>query len=308
MTRSITVDALVVGGGPAGLTAAIYLARYRRRVVVVDDGHSRARLIPRSHNHAGFPGGVSGETLLGQMRDQAEMYGAQFASGRIQTLDGRLDAFRADGEELRVEARAVMLATGLVNRCPTLDPETHRAALARGHLRYCPICDAYEAKDQSIAVIGADKHGAAEAMFLRTYSDRITLVALDRSDLSPSVRAQLVAAGISVLEVPLRRLELSGETAALLLEDGSQLTFDTIYPALGSDTNTALALDIGVRLGGDKCIEVDHQQRTSVPGVYAAGDVVAALDQISVAMGHAAVAATSLHNEMRSRDGQTLAD
>ncbi|WP_083949184.1 NAD(P)/FAD-dependent oxidoreductase [Sphingobium cloacae] len=88
-------DALIVGGGPAGLTAAIYLARYRRRVIVVDEGHSRAKWIPRSHNHAGFPDGINGEELLGRIRDQAERYGATITTGRIDRLKASLQGLCA---------------------------------------------------------------------------------------------------------------------------------------------------------------------------------------------------------------------
>jgi thioredoxin reductase (NADPH) len=88
-------DALVVGGGPAGLTAAIYLARYHRRVVVVDDGNSRAKWIPLSHNHAGFPDGITGDELLRRMREQAERYGATILTDRINKVSGEVDALHA---------------------------------------------------------------------------------------------------------------------------------------------------------------------------------------------------------------------
>lgn len=298
-------DVLIVGGGPAGLTAAIYLARYRRRVVVVDEGHSRARWIPRSHNHAGFPDGIGGEELLGRMRAQAEHYGAEFVTGRVEALASDDDRFEARGSDFIIDARSVLLATGVENRRPAIDGETHRRALDRGLLRYCPICDGYEATDQAIGVVGADSHGVAEALFLRTYSDRITLIAHERIDLNPGDRKNLAAAGVAVASSPLGRLEFGDDRALAHLDDGSMLTLDTIYPALGSDSNNALARDLGVELSDDRCIVTDAQQRASLAGVYAAGDIVMALDQISVAMGHAAIAATAIHNDLRRSDGQT---
>lgn len=150
MSEPLTADVLIVGGGPAGLTAAIYLARYRRQVILVDDGRSRARLIPRSHNHAGFPDGIGGEDLLGRMRAQAELYGAVLLTNHLGSLEGAADGFTAQGDGLSVTARAVVLATGVVNRCPDLDAESHQGALNRGLLRYCPICDGYEARDQAL--------------------------------------------------------------------------------------------------------------------------------------------------------------
>lgn len=270
-------DALIVGGGPGGLTAAIYLARYHRRVVVVDEGHSRAKWIPLSHNHAGFPYGIAGEELLRRMREQAKRYGATILTDRIETIAGKADHFEVRGSAVTIAARAVLIATGVENRRPALDADTHRDALQRGVLRYCPVCDGYEATGLAIGVIGANTHGVAEALFLRTFSDRITLVAHE------------------------------GDRVALHLTDGSELHVDTVYPALGSDSNNALARQLGVELSDDGCIVVDTKQRASVAGVYAAGDIVMSLDQISVAMGHAAIAATALHNDLRNRDGEGTA-
>jgi thioredoxin reductase (NADPH) len=300
------VDALIVGGGPAGLTAAIYLARYRRRVIVVDAGHSRAKWIPRSHNHAGFPDGISGDELLGRMRTQAERYGAIILDGRIDAATGSQDAFEARGNNRTIATRSILIATGVENRRPEMDGETHRDALDRGLLRYCPVCDGYEATDQAIGVIGADTHGVAEALFLRTYSNRITLVAHTSMDLSENDRTELDAAGVTVASSPIDQLNFSGNQARLHLVDGSVLDLDTIYPALGSESNNALARQLGVELSGDSCIIVDPHQRASVSGIYAAGDIVMSLDQISVAMGHAAIAATTLHNDLRRRDGETI--
>ena len=112
-------------------------------------------------------------------------------------------------------------------------------------------------------------------------------------------------AGIAVAPSPLDRMDFSGDRVLLHLNDGSELNFDTIYPALGSDINNALAQQLGVELSDDHCIVVDAKQRTSVAGVYAAGDIVMGLDQISVAMGHAASAATTLHNDLRNRDSDS---
>lgn len=296
-------DALVVGGGPAGLTAAIYLARYLRRVVVIDEGHSRAKWIPVSHNHAGFPDGIGGNALLDRMRTQAERYGASIASGRVETIVRGNDDFTAVADGISFHARAVLLATGVENRRPAIESEAHRDALDRGLLRYCPICDGYEARGQAIGVIGADSHGVAEALFLRTFSEDVTLIPHIRTTLTSTDRAILWQAGIRVIDTPMASIAFE-DHSIVTLTSGDAHRFDTVYPALGSDSNNALARQLGVDLSDDRCIVVDTKQRTSVVGVYAAGDIVMSLDQISVAMGHAAVAATALHNDLRNRDGE----
>lgn len=296
-------DALIVGGGPAGLTAAIYLARYHRKVIVIDEGHSRARWIPRSRNHAGFPDGIGGEELLSRMREQAERYGATILTGRIDEVTRKAEGFRATGGDIDIIARSLLLATGVENRRPAMDADTHRDALDRGLLRYCPICDGYEATDQAIGVIGADSHGVAEALFLRTYSDDVTLIAHEAVTLTDADHALLASAKIGVVESPLDTIGFA-DKAMVRLQDGTERHFDTVYPALGSDSRNALARQLGLDLSDDRCIVTDAKQRTSIEQAYAAGDIVMALDQISVAMGHAAIAATSLHNDLRTRDGQ----
>lgn len=297
------LDCLVIGGGPAGLTAAIYLARYHRKVAVVDDGNSRALWIPRSHNHPGFPDGIPGAELLVRMRDHAERYGARLLRGRIARLSGAAGRFVAEGAGLLIEARSLILATGTENRRPDIDPACHRRALDAGLLRYCPVCDGFEASDQTIGVIGGNARGVAEALFLRTYSPRVTLLAVDEMEIGPSDAACLDRAGVAIERSPIAKLDFRETDVAICLDDGRELQFDTVYPALGSNSNDMLAHALGLEMGDGCCVAVDQKQRASREGVYAAGDIVYALDQISVAMGHAAIASTTLHNDLRRQEG-----
>jgi thioredoxin reductase (NADPH) len=293
------LDCLVVGGGPAGLTAAIYLARYHLKLKVVDAGKSRAALIPCSHNHAGFPGGISGTELLQRMREQAQMYGASIGTGRVTRLDRIDGGFQAEWGSGCVTVRTVLLATGVTNRRPPMDETLHDEALARGLIRYCPVCDGYEVTDKKVAVIGSGGHGVAEAVFLRGFTEDITLVAPDRAhDLSDDDRARLDEYGVCAVDGPCREVAVEGGEIVLGTPYGTY-RFDSIYPALGSDTHTELAGQVGAELTGDTgCILVDDHQRTSVPGLYAAGDVVIGLDQISHAMGEGGVAATTIRNDL----------
>jgi thioredoxin reductase (NADPH) len=298
------LDCLVVGGGPAGMTAAIYLARYRRRALVVDAGDSRATWIPRSHNHAGFPEGINGVELLARMAAQAREYGATVERGDVTRIERDGTRFRAEVNGRAVEARTVLLATGVVNRQPEMDRQDHDRAMARGLLRYCPVCDGYEVIDRRIGVLGASRHGAAEALFLRTYSTDITLLTQHFAEIDADERERLERAGIAVVEQPIRAYHIGEEAIEVTLEDDTRLAFDTIYPALGSTPRSDLAAQLDCTLSADACIEGGSRLETSVSGVYTAGDVVEALDQISVAMGHAAIAATAIHNRLRQEDGE----
>jgi thioredoxin reductase (NADPH) len=266
-------------------------------VIVLDAGHSRARSIPCTRNHAGFPEGISGAELLERMRTQAALYGAELREETAIELEPREDGFVVSTNRSTYHARTVLLATGVVNRRPAmLDDDTHDRALAAGALRYCPVCDGYEVSDRRLAVLGTGRHGHDEAIFLRSYTSDITLVAPGGHDLSDEQRRSLAEAGVALAEA-CRAISLAGEKIVLALESGEQ-AFDALYPALGSDARSELAARAGAALSEDGCLPIDAHQRTSVAGLYAAGDVVLGLDQISNAMGGGGVAATTIRNDL----------
>ena len=292
------LDCLIVGGGPAGLTAAIYLARFHLDILLVDAGKSRAGMIPCTHNHAGFPQGITGKELIQRMKDQACHYGARIETDYVTRLDAEDDLFTATWGSGSATARTVLLATGVSNRRPPMDEELHDDALARGLIRYCPICDGYEVTDKRVGVIGSDSHGVAEALFLRSYTADVTLIAPDKAlNLSAEDGAKLKGARIECVDGPAQAVAIDESCIVVDTAEG-HYAFDSVYPALGSDTHTQLAEMVGARLGEDGCIGVDARQRTSVRGVYAAGDVVIGLDQISHAMGEGGVAATTIRNDL----------
>lgn len=298
-------DCIIIGGGPAGLTAAIYLSRFQRKVLVIDAGASRARMIPLSRNHAGFPDGISGSDLLARMRRQAEQFGTHFHSGDCDLLEPSGDGFHVACGSQSWSSRAVLVATGVTNRKPPLEEGIHQAALDAGLLRYCPICDAYEVRGKRIAVLGSDAHGLAEALFLRTYSSDITLLTMTEDRLDASALRNARNRGILHVPAPVIEYDFHEGSVTVRCRDGQTHSFDTLYPALGSDGHCGLLTTAGVRLDDDDCLVTDKHQRTNVAGVYAAGDIVAALDQISVASGHGAIAATTIHNDLRKSDGLT---
>ncbi|MCA1662130.1 MAG: NAD(P)/FAD-dependent oxidoreductase [Novosphingobium sp.] len=302
-------DCAIIGGGPAGLTAAIYLARFRRRIVLNDRGGSRAALIPLSHNHAGFPEGIAGPELLERMRAQAAKYGAELHSGDVGAVTPEGDDWRVAGDGIGLTARTVLFATGVDNRRPEIDEATHRAALGAGKLRYCPVCDGWEAAGPEfgarIGVVGADGHGVAEALFLRGYTPHVALFTRNDCELNEDDRGDLADHGIAWDPRPVRDYDFSGDGVRLCFAEGDAAEIDTLYPALGSEPNVELIARLGLRMDGENCIVCDPHQRLGLKGLYVAGDVVSALDQISVAMGHAAIAAVTIHNDLRERDRQT---
>ena len=289
-------DCIIIGAGPAGLTAAIYLARFHLNIRLFDCGSSRAALIPCTRNHAGYPDGISGKQLLADMLAQAERYGAVRELAEVTGLRLIDDGFGVRIGEREVPARSVLLATGVVNNRPDMPGDIHDAALAQGLLRYCPICDAYEVTDRRIGVIGTGEHGAREALFLRGYSADVTLIApAGAHEIGEDYAARLDAAEIPCVDGPCSNYAIEGDHLALDTDQG-RLAFDTVYPALGSRIRSQLAVTAGARAAEDGCLEVDDHQRSSIPGLFAAGDVVKGLDQISHAMGEGGVAATTIRN------------
>ena len=296
-------DCIIIGAGPAGLTAAIYLARYYLDIRLFDSGESRASWIPTSHNHAGFPDGIHGEELLDRMREQAAKYGALREPKRVTDLRKNGDCFTVCCGEEEYQARTVLLATGVVNNRPEgIDDALHDEALARGLIRYCPVCDGYEVTDKRVAVIGTGDHGTAEAQFIRTYTRDITLVSPHGDhDLSQECSAKLEDAGIARVAGPCGGYAIEGDCIAFDTAQG-RMRFDSLYPALGSVIRSDLARGAGADLDEEGSILVDDHMRTSVGGLFAAGDVVLGLDQISHAMGQAGVAATTIRNLLAERE------
>lgn len=287
-------DAVVVGGGPAGLTAATYLRRFRRNCLVLDSGDSRARWIPESNNCPGFPQGVSGVELLRRMKEQAAAFDTQFESATVDSILRHDEGFVLLAGDRRWRARCVILATGLADKLP--DAPWVQAAVACHALRLCSVCDAYEASDTRIGVYGPLADIVGHGLFLRAYSPRVALLPTDSDDSVPRLDA-VRAAGIEVLPHG-GSLGFDGEKCTYTLADGSVETFDCVYPFLGAYTTAGLVAALGAELSESGEIGVDCQQMTDVPGLYAIGDVVSGLNQISVAVGQAAIAATAAHNHL----------
>ncbi|MGH6910317.1 MAG: NAD(P)/FAD-dependent oxidoreductase, partial [Phenylobacterium sp.] len=250
-------DTIVLGAGPAGLTAATYLARFRRRVLVLGAGTSRASWIPESHNTPGFPHGVSGDELLRRLIEQAAQFGAEIRQAPANRLTRAKALFEVSTAETKVRAPTVLLATGVVDRMPRI--AGLKAAVRRGLVRMCPICDAYEAIDKRVAVLGDSGLAQREAAFLRTYSQKLTVIGAK-------------AGRLSFTETEVQWAD----------PDGRLHVFDHLYLALGCEPQSALAVSCGAQRDKEGNLVVDLHQMTSVDGLFSAGDVVRGLNQIAV--------------------------
>ena len=288
------LDCLIVGGGPAGLTAAIYLARFRRNALLIDAGHSRAALIPATHNYPGFMS-IDGRELLARLRRQAVEHGAKLLAGEVRAVTRRDGAFVAETTDGAFSARTLVLATGLIDGKPPIEGFADDGYA--GPVRFCPICDGFEALDKRVGVLGEVDAAAGKARFMRTYSKNVMLFPVGAA--SAQQRRSLDDAGIRLLGAPVKIVR-ERQRVIVMTEDGERHELDVLYPALGCKVNSELGAALGASCDAVGMIHVDAHQRTGVEGLYAAGDVVTDLHQISVSTAHAAVAAPHIHNTLAS--------
>lgn len=292
-------DCAIIGGGPGGLTAATYLGRFQRSAVVFDDGRSRLQEIPRSRNVPGFPDGIEGPVLLGRMQEQARHYGARTIEERVESIERTGDAFLVRTKTGEITARSVILATGVEVTPPPV--ERLQAAVASGVVRYCPICDGFEARDRRIAVLAGRPASIEEAIFLADYSKDVTLLpAKGGLHFSAEQLASARDLGIRIETRIASELSATAKDISAKFADGAD-TFDILYPCLGSRPRSELAVALGADVSPSGGLMVDSRQQTNIPMLYAAGDVLEGLDQIASACGQAAIAATTIHNHLRRR-------
>jgi len=300
------LDCAILGAGPAGLTALTYLARFHRHAVALGYHVMRPRLllIDRTYNLPGYPEGVPGDVLLQRLRTQAEEMGGAVRTTTAQRVEGRDGDFTVHLEEgSPLRARKIILAMGVRDQEPDIPGI---GAHVGDFVRYCPVCDGYEHTGKRLGILGSGPAVARHALFLRTFSEHITVFLHGQSrDTLGRYNDILSRNGIACHESRVVHvLEERGDAASehrgrgICLEDGSEHPLAVLYSALGCHVNLAPVRDLGLSLDDEGYIVTGIDQRTCVPGVYAAGDITSQLNQISIAFGQAAVAAINLHNEL----------
>ena len=292
--RSNGWDAVVIGGGPAGLTGALYLARFRRSVLLLDDGRSRAARIPRSHNYPGFADGVPGAELVSTIRRQAQAHGVATAPHRVVSIVRQDAGFELGWDGGGAFCRKLLLATGVSDVEPGIPHEPE--ALMRGVLRYCPVCDGYEVSGRAVGLLLDGPMHVGEALYLRHFTSEVTVFLASKMPRLPAVQSrQLSEAGIEVVHVGDRR-DVEFCSGGVTIRQGDRAFFcHALYVALGLNIHTALATALGASRDHEGYLSVDRHHQTSVAGLYAAGDVAQGLNQICVATGAAAIAASAMH-------------
>lgn len=289
-----TTDAIIVGAGPAGLSAAIYLARYDRSCVVFDAGHGRSTHHQMNHNYLGFPGGVPAVKIRELGKAQlAEYPHVDFEHHKVVDLTRVGDEFVAEGQFGSYQARVVVICTGVLDHYPHF----HGWEEYVGHsMFWCITCDGYSSKGKNILVVGHTNGAAGEAIQLSRFSNQIALLTNSHvNEIDEKYMNRLSKFGIPVIHDKIdRAIGADGQFEAVLTEGGHHIPLEALFCTQGATPEVRLAVDLGVSLYENGYIDTDYEQKTNIPGVYAAGDVTRIHShQITTAVHEGATAASA---------------
>jgi len=274
MTNQKIYDSLVIGGGPAGQSAALYLARFNRSLLVFDRGTSRTLSFELNENYLGFPQGIHSRQLYELGQQQAERFGATFITQEIKNVSQSGKTFEVTTDQTQYQSRSLIFATGVTDLYPNF-PD-HQDYLGKS-LFWCITCDGHKTIGKKIIVVGDTDEAACTAMQFLNYTPDVTLVTNyppEQVALSRKWRDHLWAGKVEIYESAIKNL--SGEhgyVKQMVLASGQSLPVDLVFNLQGAVPNTALACQLGVAINGEGYIETTDEQRTNLPFVYAAGDV-----------------------------------
>jgi thioredoxin reductase len=300
--QSRTYDVAIIGGGAAGLTAALVLGRARRRVVVIDAGAPRNA--PASHMQ-GFLSrdGTPPAELLRVARAEVQHYGVEFVEDRVVEATAGFALRLAGGRS--IEARQVLVATGAVDALPDLPGARER--WGRDFL-HCPYCHGWEVRDRPVGVLATGPGSVEHAHLLRQWTDDVILFT-HTHPLSPADRAALDARGIAVVEGAVDRLVVTDDRLhAVQLADGRAVPREALFirPALRAHPDGPAAA-LGCELDADGLVRTDDAGRTSVRGVWAAGNATDPRAQVITAAGEGSAVAIAINTDLVRRDVETAA-
>lgn len=290
-------DCIIIGGGPAGLTCAIFLGRYRRRVLVIDEGKPRNYASRGIHGFLGQHGIKPGE-LLRKGRAEAEEVGVEFNETRAEKIERNGEAFEVTTGRGITRGRRIVLAYGVRD----LFPDLPRIEEFYGkQIYHCPDCDGYESRDSRIAVVGSGKSAAGMALKMLQWSGRVVILTNGKpKDLDADEMSKLLAEGIDVREEKIiELLDRDGIIYAAALDSGEQVEVDNFFFTIGVERSSTLAEDLGCETDDEKPdIKVDEHRQTTVEHVWAVGDLVPGSQLAITSAADGAIAAIQVNKSL----------
>lgn len=290
-------EVIIIGGGIAGLSAAIYLGRAQRDTLVIDSGHSMAKWEPVVGNYLGFPDGIDGTELLQLGRKQAGLHEVEFAEDEIEEARVGETEFTLRGKKATYRAKRVLLATGIFH----LPPEIPGVKECLGHsMFFCKDCDGFRVRGKNVMICGANNDAVEYALGMLHYSPCV-MIATNGEKVRWSPQH---AKWLEEYEIPVHRERITDvqhrdrKILGIELEGGRRVEIDNIFTTRGDVFHTELAEQLGAKLDEDGQIEIDHCMHTSVPRLYAAGCVTPANCQMIIAAGQGAAAAQSINRDL----------
>ncbi len=297
MSNTTSAEIIIVGGGLAGLSAAVYLGRARRETLLIDEGKSMARWEPDVQNYLGFPEGISGRELLARARRQARHYGAHFSRDRICGAAAHGGVFELEGRSGPYSCRRLLLATGIFH----IPPDIPGLEPCLGHsMFFCRDCDGYRVQGKTIAVYGWTNEAVRYALAMLLYSHCVVIVTDGREPSWNRRHGQW----LREYEIPIFRQTITnvrhsgGQIQFLDLDDSTEVAVNALFTTRGDVYFHALAKDLGARIDAEGQIQVDPDMRTNVPGLYAAGCVTPANCQMIIAAGQGATAGQAINRDL----------
>ena len=288
-------DCVIVGAGPAGLSAAVYMGRFRRSTLVLDGQDGRWSYGQVNDNYLGFPRGVRARRLHALGRAQAESFGVTFWETLVTGLQEKPDGYRIEFRGGQAQARTVIWAAGVRDRWPAF-PGVRR--LVGRHLFWCIVCDGWRTLGRSVLLLGNTDRDVGTALQFLTYTRDLTFV-MDRGrTLNARCRKKLDSAGVPVRCGRVKRVHASEERIErVVLDDGAELRPDYIFSLYGSDPRTEVLRALPVALTRFGHVRIDEKNRTNLPTFFAAGDVTDKYGhQVATAVHEGAMAAMAANH------------
>ena len=304
MGKIKTSEVIIVGGGIAGLSAAIYLGRAKRDTMVIDSGHSMARWEPEVQNYLGFPQGISGPELLRLGCRQVGRYQPTFVHDLIRSARRTRTGFTLKGSKGFYHCNCLLLATGIFH----IPPDLPGVAPCLGHsMFFCKDCDGYRVQHQSVAIYGWTNEAVEYALGILVYSACVIIVTDGRNPKWSSRHKKW----LREYKIPVHTATITGvkrsrnKIQALELSNKTQVEIEALFTTRGDIYYNKLAKCLGAKVDSEGQIQVDGRMRTNVRGLYAAGCVTPANCQMIIAAGQGATAAQAINRELFEKSLRT---